>query len=43
MTLLLEAALGYAARGIPVYPVQLAPPHPGQGQPGLLLSPRPGV
>jgi hypothetical protein len=40
MTRLLAAALGYAARGIPVYPVHWPRPTPGQSQPGLLLLPR---
>ena len=41
MNALLDAALGYAARGIPVYPAHWPRPHPGWGQPGLLLSARP--
>jgi hypothetical protein len=39
----LAAALGYAARGIPVYPAHWPRPVPGQGRPGLLVPPRPGV
>jgi hypothetical protein len=41
MTALLEAALGYAARGIPVYPAHW--PRPIPGQPGLLVFPRGGL
>jgi hypothetical protein len=37
MSALLHAALGYAAFGIPVYPVHWPRPIPGWGQPGLLL------
>jgi len=43
MTVLLDAALGYAARGIPGLPGPLAPPHPEQGRPGLLVLPRAGL
>jgi hypothetical protein len=43
MSPLLEAALGYAARGIPVYPVHWPRPTPGGTSGGLLVSPRPEV
>jgi hypothetical protein len=41
MNPLLTAALGYAARGIPVYPVHW--PRPIRGRAGLLLPPRPSL
>jgi len=43
MNALLDAALGYAAAGIPVYPAHWPRPTPGGGHPGLLLPPRPSV
>jgi hypothetical protein len=41
MSALLDAVLGYAARGMPVYPAHW--PRPGRGQPGVLLPQRPDL
>jgi hypothetical protein len=43
MGALLEAAVGYAVRGIPVYPVHWPRPVPGGARLACSCPPRPGV